>query len=487
MSRRVRLLAAALAAASCAAPPRAPPAPKIVAAPTIAPPWRYDVAADAQGELTVDATLFAPAGGDFSLERGGPFAAGMEISTGGAFAPLMASSAHGDAVFRLPPCPPAGCRVRYRFALPRAARELHEIGVADTAGALTLTSPGAWLLHPADCDAGQPFDLKVSAPPGTSFVTGLLPADASPALPPAVYRADVADLPNPAWAAIGRMRLARVEIPGEAIDVAVEAGGPLADRLDLLRAWVDDAARAVRGYYGIASIRRLLLVLVPSKGSGMAFGRTLGNGGATIVALVGTSSTLADLTSGWELIHELFHVSFPKLARDHAWLEEGMATYVEPLVRARRGTIPAEEAFSRFVQRMPYGLAGPGDQGLDRTHTWGRTYWGGAIFCLLADVAIRERTGGRRSLDDALRAVLAKGGNVADRWEIERVIAAGDEATGTTVLRDLYAQQATAAVAVDLGQVWRRLGVVPKGDGVAFDDRAELAWIRRALVAKDGR
>ncbi|MFT3766564.1 MAG: hypothetical protein QM820_13775 [Minicystis sp.] len=411
----------------------------------------------------------------------------MELSTGAAFHSLSATRDGDDTIYQLPPCPPAGCRVRYRFALAEAARRTGDIGCAEAEGGAILTSPGAWLIHPADCDAGQAFELRVTTPPGTAFVSGLLPAGSDAfALPPAVYRADVADLANPAWAAIGALHLVRVNVGAQTIDAAV-LPGPLAAQDEMVRAWIEDAGRAVQGYYGRVPIRRVQVVVVPGRGQGMGFGRTLGNGGATIVAHVGAGSTLADLTSGWELIHELLHVSFPKLARDHAWLEEGMATYVEPLLRARRGTITAGETFARFHQRMPFGLPAAGDQGLDQTHTWGRTYWGGAIFCLLADIAIRERTGGRRSLDDALRAVLAQGGNVAERWEIERVIAVADEATGVPVLRELYARMGAAPAPVDLAALWRRLGVAPKGDGVTFDDAAELAWIRRAMVARDAR
>ncbi|APR84694.1 Hypothetical protein A7982_10043 [Minicystis rosea] len=487
MNRLARALPALALAAACAspAPPKPIAAPAITTAAPITPRvFRYDVTSTREGDsLAVDAVLFAPSGGDFSLERGAPFASAMEVSTGGAFQALPAHRDGDDTVFRIPPCPLDGCRIRYRFALAEAARRTGDIGCADTVSGGILTSPSAWLLHPVDADAGQPFELRVVTPPGTTFVSGLLPAGDGPfALPPAVYRADVADLANPAWAAIGSLHLLRVIVGAQTIDAAV-LPGPLAAQDDMLRAWIDDAARAVQDYYGRASLRRVQVVIVPGRATGMSFGRTLGNGGATIIAHVGAGSALADLTSGWELIHELLHVSFPKLSREHAWLEEGMATYVEPLLRARRGTITAAEAFARFQQRMPFGLPVAGDQGLDHTHTWGRTYWGGAIFCLLADIEIRERTGGRRSLDDALRAVLAQGGNVAERWEIERVLAVGDEATGVPVLQKLYAQMKDAPAPVDLVALWRRLGVVPKLDGVTFDDRAELAWIRRAMVA----
>ena len=38
------------------------------------------------------------------------------------------------------------------------------------------------------------------------------------------------------------------------------------------------------------------------------------------------------------------------------------------------------------------------------------TYWGGALFALLADVRIRAATANARSLDDVVRAVLVAGG-----------------------------------------------------------------------------
>jgi hypothetical protein len=63
-----------------------------------------------------------------------------------------------------------------------------------------------------------------------------------------------------------------------------------------------------------------------------------------------------------------------------------------------------------LIEGLPHGLPRAGDRGLDFTPTWGRTYWGGAMYCLLADVEIRKRTGNRHGLQDALRGVLAGGG-----------------------------------------------------------------------------
>src|SRR6185295_8369814 len=123
---------------------------------------------------------------------------------------------------------------------------------------------------------------------------------------------------------------------------------------------------------------------------------------------------------------------------------------IEPIARARAGNLSPEAVWHGLWRGAPHGLPGPNDEGLDKTHTWGRTYWGGALFCLLADLEIRERTGNARSLDDALRGILAAGGDVAVRWEIGRALAEGDRATGVPVLAELYARMKDAPVDVDL-------------------------------------
>lgn len=128
-------------------------------------------------------------------------------------------------------------------------------------------------------------------------------------------------------------------------------------------------------------------------------------------------------------------------------------------------------------------MPGAGDRGLDNTHTWGRPYWGGALFYLLADVRIRERTDNRAGLQDALRAIVAGGGNVEVSWDVRRTLAIGDQATGTHVLIELYDGMRATPVAPDLAQLWQRLGVKLTRDGVKFDNDEPLAEIRQAITS----
>jgi hypothetical protein len=160
---------------------------------------------------------------------------------------------------------------------------------------------------------------------------------------------------------------------------------------------------------------------------------------------------------------------------------------LEPVARARAGQVTAEEAWREFVEGLPQGVPGAEDRGLDNTRTRESIYWGGNLYWLLADVRIRVQTGNRRSVDDAIRAILAAGGDGATDWPLEKVLAVGDHATGTTVLKDLYDEQGPRRANVDLEELWRKLGVKHWHGRIRFDGAAPWANIRRAITAPSGK
>jgi predicted metalloprotease with PDZ domain len=135
---------------------------------------------------------------------------------------------------------------------------------------------------------------------------------------------------------------------------------------------------------------------------------------------------------------------------------------------------------------MPQGLPQKGDRGLDWTHTWGRTYWGGAIFSLLADVKIRQQTKNTKGLEHALRAILERGGDIRSSFDLSQALRIGDGATGTRVLQDLYEQMKDKPARIDLDAIWADLGVRLDDQEVRFDERAPSAAIRRAITGDSG-
>jgi len=251
---------------------------------------------------------------------------------------------------------------------------------------------------------------------------------------------------------------------------------------DTIREWVQRSAAIVSAYYARFPVRHLRLALRALPGEGVHGGQTFADPDAYIRVGVGQEVTRAQLTADWVLVHEMTHLALPDTGEEHAWLSEGIATYVEGVARVQAGNRAETDVWTEELRAMPRGMPQPGDQGLDHTHTWGRTYWGGAMFCLIADVTIRERTQNRLGLQDALRAVLAGSGGLSAHWPIERVLRTADAAVGVKVLEELYAKYGDAPVSPDLAQLWSQLGVERDGDSVRLDDSAPLAAIRRAIM-----
>jgi hypothetical protein len=156
--------------------------------------------------------------------------------------------------------------------------------------------------------------------------------------------------------------------------------------------------------------------------------------------------------------------------------------YVEPIARIQASQMNTEQMWADLIRDMPKGQPQTGDKGLDHTHTWGRTYWGGALFCFVADVEIRKQTHNKKGLQDALRGILDAGGSITHDWELSEALKIGDRTTGTGVLSELYGKWKDQAVAVDLASMWEELGIAADGRSVRVVEDAPLAAVRRAIT-----
>ena len=130
----------------------------------------------------------------------------------------------------------------------------------------------------------------------------------------------------------------------------------------------------------------------------------------------------------------------------------------------RAGNLAGDDA------RHAEGLPQAGDQGLDNTPTWGRKYWGGAIFCLLADIEIRKRC-----VASACRtrcAACSPPAAIMSRTGRSRILATADKAVGVDVLTRLHNEMGPKPVTPDLAALWRDLGLKRVGEDIEFDDSA---------------
>ncbi len=398
------------------------------------------------------------------------------------------------------------CAVRYSFGL-RAAAELTNdaVSVAVRGGEDIVAPASVWLLRPEPVDARAKVTLHVNTahPAGSGEplrFTSPFPRDAATGDHLLVAR----DLSAVGYTLFGRFTERRVAATGGHLDVAVLGGARAADDAAIER-WVSATARALDTVYGRFPVERVLVAIVPVPGDEVVFGRTVPAGGPSILLLAGQEMDADDLHADWVLAHELFHLGVPSMP-DGAWLDEGLATYYEPVLRTRAGLVSETATWTELWVNLPDGAVTAAQPSLSRAHDHDRVYYGGAAFALAADVEIRRRTGGARSLDDGLRRALTEGARATEVWSVSDFIAAIDRGAGVPVARELLERVAEPRPACEAPAPGQQLDLAKcapddaaaiaglldalgvrraEYGGLRLDDTAALARIRRTITGVD--
>jgi hypothetical protein len=275
-----------------------------------------------------------------------------------------------------------------------------------------------------------------------------------------------------------------LEIGGATLRISFDSA-PTPEFRQLALDWIRRAADAITVYYVRFPVRHADIAVHVVGGGAVGPGHASGDPSPRIDVTLGSGVTARALAVGdnnWLMTHEMVHLALAGVEEEHHWLEEGLATYVEPIARVRAGELDARKVWRDMMEGMPQGQPAPGDRGLDHTPTWGRTYWGGAMFCLLADVEIRRQTHGRTGLENALRGIVESGGTIDYEWGLARVLETGDRVIGLPTLQNLYDKMQADSQPVDLAALWKQLGVEERDGSVVFHDDAPLADVRKAIM-----
>jgi hypothetical protein len=373
---------------------------------------------------------------------------------------------------------------RYRFDLTGFARAMNSPSEGIQKGRGVLLPLGAWLLEPRGYQRVPTIDIRVRTPNGMIFTSGLPRAGDA-------WRLANATVRFAGYTAFGKLELHELPVPAVG---SLRNGQPKKEgvlRLALLdgfgdgtRAaivdWVRRTAQAEANYWHGFTADWMLVGLVPVPRPGVGYGRTQPGGGVTIMIEVGEHADARRLFNDWVLVHELIHSGMPFIRGRGTWFMEGSATYIEPIIRARAGWKSEEEVWLEWVRDMPQGEA-VFARGLS-TASGRENYWGGAIFMLLADLAIRRDSSGARGLEDCFAGALWHGMGGADRVGMDAYAQACNEATGTRAMSVLLDRHFYNAAPVELAALWKELGVAHVGGRIVLDDKAPQARWRKMIV-----
>ncbi|HEX6118181.1 MAG TPA: hypothetical protein VFZ03_01945, partial [Dongiaceae bacterium] len=271
-------------------------------------------------------------------------------------------------------------------------------------------------------------------------------------------------------------------IPGDPELTLAMPSGAFKISPEQLAAWVSAVAESNRRFWGRSPAKDGLVILVPSPRDGVPFGRVLSLGGAVVTALVGEQAAHRQLYDDWVLVHEFIHLGSPLMRDTGAWLNEGFATFYEPVLRTRAGWKSEDAVWREWITSMPRGMPAMTEIGLENAGRGG-IYWGGALFALMAEIESLKASDGKIGFSDCLRTVLAEGGDVTQKWPTMKFLGRCDALLGTPVISALAEQHIRKGSAMDLDRLWRRLGVsMADGGAIRYDNKAELAWLRPLII-----
>ena len=148
--------------------------------------------------------------------------------------------------------------------------------------------------------------------------------------------------------------------------------------------------------------------------------------------------------------------------------------------------LPEQEAWRRIYEgslrgRSTSGSLAQASAKVFQSHDFPTVYWAGAAFALMADVELRRRSAGKRSLDDVMAGLSSCCARGDRPQRAEDVLARMDELAGTPVFSELAARWVHGPELPELGPLYAQLGLHGE-EGRVQDPSAEHAWIRTAIM-----
>lgn len=183
----------------------------------------------------------------------------------------------------------------------------------------------------------------------------------------------------------------------------------------------------------------------------MPFGRVTRGGQETIELYIHSDRPMGDFYADWTLMHELSHLMLPRIDWRQRWISEGFASYYQNVLMARAGHYSTQTAIDKLAAGFERGRNSQPELSLNEAAREGirkaryKIYWSGAAIALLADIELRERSGGDESLDVILGRFQECCLPSTRRWSGTELFEKLDSLAAEPVFMPLYRQYADRA------------------------------------------
>lgn len=379
--------------------------------------------------------------------------------------------------------------LNYAVDLAHAAKDNRQNRTLSTDN--VIVSSSIWLWRPEITSASE-LHVRFRLPEGSRVSVPWQPIDASRNL----YRLRNSPESSDAPIAFGNFSYRELAVPGSTLRVSILKGNDASDEVPILD-WLQATATDVSLAYGRFPNPLPQVLVVPvgdsrEKSDGaVPFGQVIRDGGETVLLYINQNEPLSAFLSDWTATHEFSHLLLPYVDRRHKWISEGFAQYYQNVLLARSGAYDEQYAWQKIHDGLERGrLSRPElspNEAADGDVRTGlmKVYWSGAAIALMADVGLRELSGGSESLDlvlDRLQSCCLP----SDRtWSGPELFAKLDTLTDYPVFTSLYRRYADTAGFPDTQDLFDRLGLTVSDGKVKLRRSGELRDIRLAIVAPD--
>ena len=286
----------------------------------------------------------------------------------------------------------------------------------------------------------------------------------------------------------------QVEVAGAKLQIEIRQ--PVSDeKAEELVAWIESTAENVNLTYGRFPNPAAKIIVIPAQRSpwredaAVTFGRVTRKHGETVELFVNTERPISEFYEDWTATHEFSHLMLPLLSQRYRWISEGFATYYQNVLMARAGHYSPEFAWQKLTDGFDRGRESRPELSPNQAAADGiggarmKIYWSGAAIALLADIELRQRSGGSESLDTVLDQLQQCCLPSSRRWSGQDLFRKLDTFVDSPVFMPLYRKYADEAGFPSLESALSELGIETAASGIKLQSEAPLADIRGEITS----
>lgn len=278
---------------------------------------------------------------------------------------------------------------------------------------------------------------------------------------------------------------------GRNLDVEISEKFSPAQR-DSLLAWIEFISGALLDVYGHWPRQHWRVSVAPASAADndpIPWAKVSRDDIDSVEFFVAPQATTAQLNNEWTGYHELAHLLIPYRGWGDTWFSEGLATYYQGILQARSGILTEQETWQHLYDGFMRGQAETEFSGqalrdvsnaMRDKGGFMRVYWSGAWYFLAIDIRLRQQSGGRHTLDLALRKLNDCCAN--EHLSVPEMVSKLDELNEVLLFQRLYDQVDASTQMPSFDTLFASVGVTVDNGKVTLQQEGPGALLRQQMV-----